>query len=149
MKRKRQSDPTIRGSTSTTCPGGQAAHRHISSNSADNLENEELSFEEESILSPDEPSIQPHYIGEAACTTFGSRLHQYLTADDNPPLPRRHHYYKNPKLDRLTSIECELPNRNYAQLLVRVVLRFMLALFRFGSLFCSNTDHPLAVLIII
>jgi proline utilization trans-activator len=87
------------------------------------VDNVEAYLEEESSSLTDE--TQPRYIGEAACTTFGSRLHQHLTADDSPPPPRRSHYYKNHKLHRLTSIEYQLPNRTYAQLLVRAVLRFM------------------------
>lgn len=83
----------------------------------------ELYVEEESSSLADE--TQPRYIGEAACTTFGSHVHQYLTADDSSPPPRRWHYYKNHELHRLTNIEYQLPNRNYAQLLVRAVLRFM------------------------
>lgn len=73
----------------------------------------------------DETSIQPVYIGEASCSTFGARLRQYLNGDERPPGPLRSRYYQNTKLLRISSTECQLPNRNYAQLLVRVVLRFV------------------------
>ncbi|KAK6582393.1 hypothetical protein PZA11_004801 [Diplocarpon coronariae] len=72
----------------------------------------------------DETNIQP-YVGEAACTTFGSKLRQFLLGEDNPPIPSRPRYYKNQRMLRASSTDCQLPNRSDAQLLVRVVLRFI------------------------
>lgn len=74
---------------------------------------------------PDETSIQPRYSGEASSETFGDRLHQYIVHGERPPPPRSYVYYKNPKLLRISSTECNLPNKNYAKLLVRAVLRFI------------------------
>lgn len=73
----------------------------------------------------DEMSIQPTYVGEAACTTFGGRLRQFLIGDDTPAHPRRPKYYKHPRMLRTTCMDCSLPNRSDAYLLVRVVLRFV------------------------
>jgi proline utilization trans-activator len=87
--------------------------------------NSEPHLEGDCSFENDETFIEPNYIGEAACTTFGSRLHKYLTGDDSQWPPRRSHYYKNHRLRRLTNPDYQLPNRNYAQLLVMVVIRFM------------------------
>jgi hypothetical protein len=73
----------------------------------------------------DEISIQPRYSGEASSETFGDRLHQYIVHSERRPPPRPYVYYKNPKLLRISSTECNLPNKNYAKLLVRAVLRFI------------------------
>ncbi|KAF8855632.1 hypothetical protein BDZ45DRAFT_655029 [Acephala macrosclerotiorum] len=73
----------------------------------------------------DETSIQPTYVGEAACTTFGGRLRQFLIGEDTPALPRRPKYYKHARMLRTTCTDCSLPNRSDAHLLVRVVLRFV------------------------
>ena len=73
----------------------------------------------------DEISIQPIYLGEASCETFGGRLHQYINHGERRPPSRPHVYYKNAKLHRISSTECSLPNKNYAKLLVRAVLRFV------------------------
>ena len=73
----------------------------------------------------DENYIQPRYSGEASCETFGGRLHQYINHGERRPPPRSYPYYKNPKLLRISSTECNLPNKNYAKLLVRAVLQFI------------------------
>lgn len=73
----------------------------------------------------DEISIQPRYSGEASSEAFGDRLHQYIVHGERRPPPRSYVYYKNPKLLRISSTECNLPNKNYAKLLVRAVLRFI------------------------
>ena len=73
----------------------------------------------------DETSIQPTYVGEAACTTFGGRLRQFLIGEDSPAMPRRPKYYKHSRMLRASRTDCQLPNRSDAQLLVRVVLRFI------------------------
>lgn len=73
----------------------------------------------------DEMSIQPTYVGEAACTTFGNKLRQFLRGKDTPPPTQRPRYYKDFKMLRTSCTECELPSRSDAQLLVRVVLRFV------------------------
>lgn len=73
----------------------------------------------------DEISIQPRYSGEASSETFGDRLHQYIVDGEKRPPPRSYVYYKNPKLQRISSTEYNLPNKNYAKLLVRAVLRFV------------------------
>ncbi|KAH8595755.1 fungal-specific transcription factor domain-containing protein [Bisporella sp. PMI_857] len=73
----------------------------------------------------DEISIQPRYSGEASSETFGGRLHQYINHGERRPPPRAYVYYKNPRLLRISSTECNLPNKNYAKLLVRAVLRFV------------------------
>ncbi len=90
-----------------------------------------LSPPEQSIVSEedidpfvDETNIQP-YVGEAACTTFGSKLRQFLLGEDNAPAPSRPRYYKNQRMLRASCTDCQLPNRSDAQLLVRVVLRFI------------------------
>ncbi|TVY36614.1 putative transcriptional regulatory protein [Lachnellula subtilissima] len=81
--------------------------------------------EEERESLPDEASIQPTYVGEAACTTFGGRLRQFLVGEDSPVVPRRPKYYKHSRMLRASRTDCQLPNRSDAQLLVRVVLRFI------------------------
>lgn len=73
----------------------------------------------------DENYIQPRYSGEASSETFGGRLHQYINHGERRPPPRSYPYYKNPKLLRVSSTECNLPNKNYAKLLVRAVLQFI------------------------
>lgn len=79
----------------------------------------------------DENVIQPTYAGEAACTTFGRKLRQFLLDADTPPPPPRPKYYKNVKLLRASSTDCQLPNQSDARLLVRVVLRFVGADYHF------------------
>jgi len=73
----------------------------------------------------DEISIQPRYSGEASTDTFGSRLHQYINHGERRPPPQPYVFYKNPKLLRISSNECNLPNKNYAKLLVRAMLGFI------------------------
>lgn len=80
--------------------------------------------EEDVDTSVDETSIQP-YVGEAACTTFGLKLRQFLFGEETPPAPHRPRYYKNQRMLRASCTDCQLPNRSDAQLLVRVVLRFI------------------------
>lgn len=87
--------------------------------------NSEPHAEEDFSFENDETFIEPNYIGEASCTTFGSRLHQYLTGDDSQWPPRRPHYYRNQKLHRLTNPEYHLPEWDDAQVLVTAVLNFM------------------------
>lgn len=73
----------------------------------------------------DEHSLQPRYMGEASSETFGGRLHQFINHGERRPLARSHNYYKHPQLLRISCTECNLPNKNYARLLVRAVLRFI------------------------
>lgn len=73
----------------------------------------------------DESSIQPMFRAEASSETFGGRLLQYIRHDERQPPPRHYAYFKHPKLHRIMSTDCELPNKNYAKLLVRAVLRFI------------------------
>ncbi|KAI9048299.1 hypothetical protein LZ554_008094 [Drepanopeziza brunnea f. sp. 'monogermtubi'] len=79
--------------------------------------------EEDLDLDVDETHIQP-YVGEAACTTFGTKLRRFLRGDDQAG-PSRPRYYKNQRMLRASCTDCQLPNRSDAQLLVRVVLRFI------------------------
>ena len=72
----------------------------------------------------DESVLQPRYLGEASSETFGGRLRNYIHGETYPS-SRPYSYYKNPKLLRISCTECNLPNKNYAKLLVRAVLRFV------------------------
>jgi len=81
--------------------------------------------EEDRELPLGEANIQPTYVGEAACTTFGGRLRQFLIGEDSPAISRRPKYFKHSKMLRASRTDCQLPNRSDAQLLVRVVLRFI------------------------
>lgn len=73
----------------------------------------------------DEISIQPQYIGEAACTTFVRRLQQHINGYPLPPSPSPSRYYKHPGLSVLSASDFRLPVRIEAQLLVRTVVRFI------------------------
>ncbi|PLB52500.1 hypothetical protein P170DRAFT_402737 [Aspergillus steynii IBT 23096] len=73
----------------------------------------------------DRTSINPIYIGEAACTAFGTRLRQFLNGDEPvAPLPGSV-YFADHTVRRTTSPEFKLPNRTYAHLLLRVAVRFI------------------------
>lgn len=75
----------------------------------------------------DNASTQPVYIGEAACTAFGTRLRQFLNGNEPvAPLPRSA-YVKHRALLRMAdpAPEFRLPNRAYAHLLIKVALRFI------------------------
>jgi hypothetical protein len=69
---------------------------------------------------------QPPYIGEAACTTFASRLLQYLRGNQSPPPPLQFHYHRY-KLSQSTNIRDRLPSRACAHFLVKAMLGFMYA----------------------
>jgi proline utilization trans-activator len=125
LKRKRSSEYVPYVSPSATSLESHDTCLPPSNGSTGGTTNSEPRVEEDFSFENDETFIEPNYIGEAACTTFGSRLHQYLTADDSQWPPRRPHYYRNQRLHRLVGPDYQLPNRNYAQLLVMVVLRFM------------------------
>ena len=74
----------------------------------------------------DRVPVKAPYVGAAACTTFGTRLSHYINGDDVLGLPlQRIRYFEHQGLLRLSSTQYELPNKNYAKLLVRVVLRFI------------------------
>lgn len=131
MKRKSPwPEQTTAPEPSKTEPN-QSQKRAMTAKSPSRPEPEIQSPQAQSIISEDnveasmdETSIQP-YIGEAACTTFGSKLRQFLSGEDAPPPPTRPRYYKNQKMLRASCTDCQLPNRSDAQLLVRVVLRFI------------------------
>lgn len=73
----------------------------------------------------DHASTQPIYIGEAACTAFGTRLRQFLGGSEPvAPLPRSN-YVKDKAFARMSPTEIELPTKTYAQLLIKVALRFL------------------------
>ncbi|KAL1997982.1 hypothetical protein VTN02DRAFT_269 [Thermoascus thermophilus] len=81
----------------------------------------------------DHASTQPVYIGEAACTAFGTRLRQFLHGPEPvAPLPRSSSSttatsssVQHRALRRMASPDFRLPTRAYAHLLVRVALRFL------------------------
>ena len=97
-------------------------------NAKDNPSNALIDTPNDSSISkdnPDEVLIQPRYLGEASSETFGKRLHQYVNHGERLPSSRSYSYFKHPKLLRTSCAECSLPNKNYARLLVRAVLRFI------------------------
>lgn len=125
LKRKRSSDYVPYTSPPATSTDSQEACTQAESGSVRRTTNSEPHVGEELNPEVDETFIQPHYFGEAACTTFGSRLQQYLAVGAGPSPPRRPYYYKIQRPHRLTATNCPLPKRSYAQHLIRVVIRFM------------------------
>jgi proline utilization trans-activator len=73
----------------------------------------------------DQGSTQPVYIGEAACTAFGTRLRQFLNGNEPvAPLPRSV-YTTDAVLLPTPALMCQLPNRIYADRLIKEALRFL------------------------
>lgn len=113
-------------STATTPrPDIPHALHHVPSNQSNNDSHNPATHAYPSRFVSDEILIQPRYLGEASVETFGNRLHEYMNHGERRPLTRPHNYYKNPKLLRTSCTDCNLPNKNYARLLVRAVLRFI------------------------
>lgn len=118
----RTSQPLPVPNDSTTRPEQPSAE--VSENDADNDVPNPL-VEERARFAINEATIQPLYSGEASCAAFGTRLRQYAAGNDTDAHLHRARYYKNKTLYRMTSTDFQLPNRNYAQLLVRVVVHFV------------------------
>lgn len=73
----------------------------------------------------DHTTTQPVYIGEAACTAFGTRLRQFLGGNAPlAPLPQ-FNYVRDKAFLRMSSPKIELPSQTYAHLLIKVALRFL------------------------
>jgi hypothetical protein len=73
----------------------------------------------------DNASRQPIYIGEAACTAFGTRLRQFLKGNDPVAALSRSKYTIDKAFLRMSDPIFQLPNRAYANLLLKVALRFL------------------------
>lgn len=82
-------------------------------------------MEDKAWFVPDNSSWQPLYIGEAACTAFGTRLRQFLTGNEPVAPLSRSKYSKHKEFLRMSAPTFQLPNRAYAHLLLKVALRFL------------------------
>lgn len=82
-------------------------------------------IEDRAWFVPDNASTQPVYIGEAACTAFGTRLRQFLSGNEPVTPLSRPSYFKDRALLRMSDPAFQLPNRAYAHLLLKVALRFL------------------------
>lgn len=82
-------------------------------------------IEDKAWFVPDNASRQPIYIGEAACTAFGTRLRQFLHGNEPVAPLSRSSYSKDKSFLRMSDPVFQLPNRAYAHLLLKVALRFL------------------------
>ncbi|KAH8800284.1 putative C6 transcription factor [Xylogone sp. PMI_703] len=82
-------------------------------------------IEDKAWFVPDNASRQPIYIGEAACTAFGTRLRQFLNRNEPVAPLSRTKYSKDKSFLRMPNPAFQLPNRTYAHLLLKVALRFL------------------------
>ncbi|KAH8703566.1 putative C6 transcription factor [Talaromyces proteolyticus] len=82
-------------------------------------------IEDKAWFVPDNNSRQPIYIGEAACTAFGTRLRQFLKGNEPVVALSRSKYTKDKSFLRMPDPIFQLPNRAYANLLLKVALRFL------------------------
>ncbi|EED18596.1 C6 transcription factor, putative [Talaromyces stipitatus ATCC 10500] len=82
-------------------------------------------MEDKAWFVTDSASWQPIYIGEAACTAFGTRLRQFLNGNDPVAPLSRSKYSKHKAFLRMSAPRFQLPNRAYAHLLLKVALRFL------------------------
>lgn len=82
-------------------------------------------IEDRAWFVPDNASRQPIYIGEAACTAFGTRLRQFLNGNEPVAPLSRSSYSKDKSFLRMSDPVFQLPNRAYAHLLLKVALRFL------------------------
>lgn len=73
----------------------------------------------------DNASRQPIYMGEAACTAFGTRLRQFLKGNEPVAALSRSKYTIDKAFLRMADPIFQLPNRAYATLLLKVALRFL------------------------
>jgi proline utilization trans-activator len=82
-------------------------------------------IEDKAWFVKDHTSTQPVYIGEAACTAFGTRLRQFLSGNEPvAPLPRSV-YVEDAVLLPTPAPTFQLPNRIYADRLIKDALRFL------------------------
>lgn len=96
---------------------------NLSANADVNLKNPLM--EDKAWFVPDNASWQPIYIGEAACTAFGTRLRQFLSGNEPVAPLSRSKYSKHKAFLRMSAPRVQLPNRAYAHLLIKVALRFL------------------------
>lgn len=84
-------------------------------------------IEDKAWFVTDSASWQPIYIGEAACTAFGTRLRQFLNGNEPVAPLSRSKYSKHKAFLRMAAPapRFEWPNRAYAHLLLKVALRFL------------------------
>jgi hypothetical protein len=84
-------------------------------------------IEDKAWFVTDSASWQPIYIGEAACTAFGTRLRQFLNGNEPVAPLSRSKYSKHKAFLRMAAPapRFEWPNRAYANLLLKVALRFL------------------------
>jgi proline utilization trans-activator len=82
-------------------------------------------IEDRAWFVPDNASTQPVYIGEAACTAFGTRLRQFLSGNEPVAPLSRSNYSKDKAFLRMSDPSFQLPNRAYAHLMIKVALRFL------------------------
>lgn len=82
-------------------------------------------IEDRTYFVRDYASSQVAYIGEASCTSFGSRLYQYLDQGTSlAPIPRAR-LVSDKTLFQHIFTEYELPERARAHLLIRVAIRLV------------------------
>ncbi|KAE8552702.1 hypothetical protein EYB25_004081 [Talaromyces marneffei] len=84
-------------------------------------------IEDKAWFVTDSASWQPIYIGEAACTAFGTRLRQFMNGNEPVAPLSRSKYSKHKDFLRMAAPapRFEWPNRAYANLLLKVALRFL------------------------
>jgi hypothetical protein len=80
--------------------------------------------EDEVHIVPSSDQHDPLFVGDSACTVFGSRI-QHLLQGGNP-LPHCHSrkYFNSHSLHRMSISSWDLPEKAYAKLLIQVMLRF-------------------------
>ncbi|CRG91314.1 putative transcriptional regulatory protein C417,09c [Talaromyces islandicus] len=98
-------------------------HENSTSNADFDLRNPLI--EDRAWFVTDNASRQPIYIGEAACTAFGTRLRQFLRGNEPVAALSRSKYTIDKAFLRMADPIFQLPNRAYANLLLKVALRFL------------------------
>ncbi|OKL62323.1 hypothetical protein UA08_02518 [Talaromyces atroroseus] len=115
-----QAQPTPEGDDEDNIRDSQG---NLASNADVDLKNPLM--EDKAWFVPDNASWQPIYIGEAACTAFGTRLRQFLHGNEPVAPLSRSKYSKHKAFLRMSAPRVQLPNRAYAHLLLKVALRFL------------------------
>ncbi|KZF20094.1 hypothetical protein L228DRAFT_35446 [Xylona heveae TC161] len=106
-------------------PGSATEEPEVVDNTVERNVHNPLVPERARLLHNLDDARPPVYMGDSACSAFGARVRQVLDGDQSVLPNKPGMYYRHRVLQRICKTEYSLPNRNYANLLVRVVLRFI------------------------
>jgi hypothetical protein len=113
---------------------------HADSNVANPIFDETVGFVDEGDVS------KRAYVGEAATTTFETRIRQMIKGDQTSFASTGSLYFKDRGLLRVGSSSYQLPKRTYAILLVQTLLRFIGGNYHLMTeqSFCQKIDETYA-----